>query len=219
MNVSVNRERIFFMVLMEKNNHKGFTLLELLIAIILMAVIVAIVGISLGLACRSIETGEKRMERLERFRVSWTILNAQIGSMMPLTYTNEGEKKLFFKGSSSSLQISTNHSIWHGQQGHVLVKYTIDSDKTLKASENLIGVDHIRETTLLENVEEVAFQYYFRDLDGTGQWLDEWVEDRYIPEKTKIYMTFEGKKYSMIIPVRSFGSKALPVSTSVAPDV
>lgn len=219
MNVSVNRERIFFMVLMEKNNHKGFTLLELLIAIILMAVIVAIVGISMGLACRSIETGEKRMERLERFRASWTILNAQIGSMMPLSFTIEGEKKLFFKGSSSSLQISTNYSIWHGQQGHVLVKYTVDSDETFKASENLIGVDHVWETTLLENVEEIAFKYFFTDQDGTGQWLDEWVEDRYMPEKTKINITIEGKKYSMIIPVRSFGSKASPVSASVSPDV
>ncbi|MGV8080653.1 MAG: prepilin-type N-terminal cleavage/methylation domain-containing protein [Syntrophales bacterium] len=207
------------MVLIEKKNHKGFTLLELLIAIILTAVIVAIVGISMGLACRSIETGEKRMGRLERFRVSWMILNDQIGSMMPLSYTIESEKKLYFKGSRSSLQISTNQSIWHGQQGYVLVKYVVESDKTLKASENFIGVDNIREATLFENVEEMAFQYYFTDHDGTGQWLDEWVEDRYIPEKTKINMTFEGKKYSMIIPIRSFGSKALPVSTSVAPDV
>lgn len=207
------------MVLIEKKNHKGFTLLELLIAIILTAVIVAIVGISMGLACRSIETGEKRMGQMERFRVSWTILNDQIGSMMPLSYTIESENKLYFKGSRSSLQISTNQSIWHGQQGYVLVKYVVESDKTLKASENFIGVDNIREATLFENVEEMAFQYYFTDHDGTGQWLDEWVEDRYIPEKTKINMTFEGKKYSMIIPIRSFGSKALPVSTSVAPDV
>ncbi len=207
------------MVLTEKQSHKGFTLLELLIAILLMATIVSIVGISMGLACRSIETGEKRMGRLERFRVSWAILNAQIGSMMPLSYTIESEKKLYFKGSRSSLQISTNQSIWHGQQGYVLVKYTVESDKTLKASENFIGVDNIREATLFENVEEMAFQYYFTDLDGAGQWLDEWVEDRYIPEKTKINMRFEGEKYSIIIPVRSFGSKASPVSTTASPDV
>jgi prepilin-type N-terminal cleavage/methylation domain-containing protein len=96
---------------------RGFTLLELMISIAMVAIIVVIVAGAMRLGIQSVDRGEKRIEALERMRTSINIVEAQIQSMTGLTYEDNGEKKRYFKAARDSLQFSTDYSIWGGQRG------------------------------------------------------------------------------------------------------
>ena len=98
-----------------RRNNSGFTLLELVISIALIGIIVVIVIGAMRLAAKSIESGEKRIESLERMRTSLNIIDSQIESYVPLTYEDNAEKKYYFKGEQESMLFSTNFSIWGGE--------------------------------------------------------------------------------------------------------
>jgi hypothetical protein len=104
------------------------------------------------LGIRAVNTGEKKIDHLERTRASFNIIDSQIQSQIPLTFEENGEKKYYFQGDKESLQFSTNYSLWGGQQGYVLVRYTVESDKTgkqfLAVSENIIGTNSNRKQGL-----------------------------------------------------------------------
>ena len=68
----------------------GFTLLELIISISMLVIIIVIISGAMRLASRSIADGERKIEALERLRTSFSIINAQIQSGMPLMYSDQG---------------------------------------------------------------------------------------------------------------------------------
>ncbi len=68
----------------------GFTLLELMISISMLVIIIVIISGAMRLASRSIADGERKIEALERLRTSFSIINAQIQSGMPLMYSDQG---------------------------------------------------------------------------------------------------------------------------------
>ncbi|MDQ7785969.1 MAG: hypothetical protein RDU01_00005, partial [Thermodesulfovibrionales bacterium] len=67
-------------------NALGFTLLELTIAITLLALIIIIILGAMQIGIRSVESGEMKIESFERTRASMNILDSQIQSQIPLSY-------------------------------------------------------------------------------------------------------------------------------------
>jgi general secretion pathway protein J len=173
---------------------RGFTLLELTISITLIGLIVLILVGAMRLGVRSVESGEKKIETLERMRTSFNILDSQIQSHIPLIYIENEEElmKYYFRGENNSLQFSTNYSIWGGQKGYVIVTYKVETDSTgkqyLSASENVVGVENNREVKLFTGFDRIYFEYFYKDPteEGSG-WIDQWDEEDGIPEKVKLH--------------------------------
>ncbi|MEW6714612.1 MAG: hypothetical protein AB1306_05935, partial [Nitrospirota bacterium] len=77
----------------------------------------------------------------------------------------------------------------------------------LTASENIIGMDNIKETTLFKSLDKIYFEYFFKDpTEEEGAWVDKWEESFKLPEKIRLHLEAEGKDFSMIIPVRVNGA-------------
>jgi len=194
----------------------GFTILELTISISLIGLIVLIMVGAMRLGSRSIDSGEKKIESLERMRSSLNILDSQIQSQIPLTYDAEGIKKYYFVGDRELLQFATNYSIWGGQKGYVVVTYKIYSDNSgkqiLYASENVIGLDNIREVRLSGTFDKIYFEYFYKDpTEEEGKWIEQWADDVNIPEKVRVHLVEGTRDLSLIIPMRVRGS--LPQKT------
>ncbi len=68
----------------------GFTLLEVLLSITIIAVLVAILMSVLRLGYRSVEAGERKMASLDRMRTSFNLIEAQLRSGFPLKSEIEG---------------------------------------------------------------------------------------------------------------------------------
>ena len=129
-------------------SNSGFTLLELLLSVSLIVIITAIVGGAIRLGYRSSDSGEKKIDSLERLRMSFRIIDAQLQSEIPLTREGENGREFYFKGNEKSLQFSTNYSVWDGRRGYILASYRIEPDgygkQVMHISENTIGSDSKR---------------------------------------------------------------------------
>jgi general secretion pathway protein J len=189
--------------------NSGFTLLELIISIALIGIIVLIITGALRLAFRSIDSGERKIESLERIRSSLNIVDSQIQSELPLTYFDEESGyKYFFKGEEALMQFPTNYSIWGGERGYVIATYSVetgmDGKQSLYASEHFIGIDYTRNTELFDSLERIYFEYFYKDpTEEEGRWVNEWTDDTIIPEKVMLHLVDGRRDLSFIIPYRS----------------
>ena len=193
------------------NRVAGFTLLELIISITLVAIIVLIISVAANLGYRSFNAGEKKMNAVERLRSSLTIIDAQIQSGVPLTSEDGGVKQYNFMGEQDSLKFSTNYSIWGGQRGYVIVNYRVDTDdrgkRTLFASEYKVGMENQKETKLLEGFDEITFDYYQQDAtEEEGEWITQWVDEEMMPTRIRVNLVRGSNSLSYIMPVRVGGA-------------
>ena len=193
-------------------DEKGFTLLELLISIVILGIIIVILVGAMRLGFRSVDSGERKTESLERMRASLSIIDSQIQSQILLTYQKEeaGEETAegyYFTGERDSLQLSTNYSIWGGQKGYVVVAYRVSSEEkgetVLHASEHIVGVEETKETTLLDAFDDIYFEYFYKGpTDEVGNWVEQWTDTTTIPEKIRVHLIKGGKDLALVIPVR-----------------
>lgn len=189
------------------NSQKGFTLLELTISITMLALIVLIIAGTLRLGYRSIESAERKIEASERMRVSFHVIDSQIQSYIPLTYIENGERRYYFKGNKTSMQFSTNYSVWGGERGYVVSTYDVvaseNNKQALLVTENVVGIELARQTKLLENFDSISFKYYYKDpTEEHGKWIEEWTDETTVPQKIKIHLSSDTGNTEMIIPLR-----------------
>lgn len=187
----------------------GFTLLELLISMTMLVVIIAITMGAMRLGSRSVASGEKRMDAQERFRTVLALMDAQIQSQVPLTYEEDGKKRYYFSGDGKTLRFLTNHSIWGGQRGCVIVDYAVKADNTgkevLYAGERVLGIEGRRDTRLID-AAGISFEYFHKDpAEEQGKWLDMLSGESFIPEKVKVHILQGTKKLVLVFPVRVGG--------------
>ena len=194
--------------LRHKNNNLGFTLLELMISIAIVGIMVSIMVAVLRLGFRSVEAGEKKIESLERVRASVNLIDAQMQSEIPLRHEENGENKYYFKGQPALLEFSTNHSIWGGETGYVVVSYRVvegeQGKRTLWASENGVGQENKKEVKLLDLFDEMYFEYFYQDpTEKEGKWIDEWTEATLLPKKIRLHLIKDKKDLSLILPMKT----------------
>ncbi len=193
------------------SGQSGYTLLELTMVLSLIGFIVLITGAASRLGFRSVDAGEKKVESLERFKISLITVDAQIQSSIPLT-TEDAETKtdilLSFTGNSESVRFPTNYSIWNDHMGYVMVAYKVETDnigkQSLIATETMIATEITRRTKLFGRFDRIRFEYFYKERTGeteTGIWVEEWMDDKSIPEKIRLHLTKGSRTLSLVIPV------------------
>lgn len=207
------------------NSSMGFTLLELIISITIIGIIALIIAGATRVAFRSVDSGERRVESLERIRSSLNILNSQIQSEIPLTYDEEGSRQYYFRGGKDFLQFTTNYSLTGAERGYVLASYRVargeHGREVLYLTENGIGMENKTETKLLDVFHEISFEYYYKDPTAEqGNWVREWTDEAVMPDKLRVHFVEGARDLSLIIPLRAKGTLAqTPVQVQGTPGV
>jgi type II secretory pathway component PulJ len=191
-------------------SNAGFTLLEVIISVVLMVFIVLVAGGAMRLGYRSLASGQKKIDTLERVRTSVTIINAQIQSAAPLLTGGDGSKQVRFEGARDSLTLATNYSIWGGRRGHVVVEYRVAQDdggrQSLHATESVAETGKQRETMLFRGYDNIYFQYSDTVEPGAEEkWTDEWTDPTKTPESVKIVLVVSHGSIAFVVPVRVQG--------------
>ncbi len=116
-------------------NQRGFTLLELLIAITLLAAITAILTAGFQLSLRSWEAGSDLMERHYDFTEGMGLIEGQLKSARAVNFVNEkNEKAVAFHGEVEKLLFVANTSrlkALPGADGFYLQRLSFDADKKM----------------------------------------------------------------------------------------
>jgi len=197
----------------KRASEHGFTLLELMIAITLLVMIVAIMMGALRLASRSVEAGERKTENQERLRAAATFMDAQIQSQLPLTSGTEQGKSYYFRGDNKTLRMATGYSIWGAGKGSVIVDYRVEAGdggrQTLYASEQTPGIEARREARLFTDASEISFEYYTKDpADEAGQWSEQWTGGTTLPGAIRLHVGYGAQKLVFLFPLRTRGEMA-----------
>jgi hypothetical protein len=179
-----------------------------MISLTMLGIIALITTGALFTSVRTVTSGERKIDRLERTRTSFNMIDSQVQSQVPLSFVENGEKKYYFQGDKEYLQFPTNYSIWGGRNGYILVKYNVQSDNTgkkfLSVSENIIGGSVLRESHLFSSADVIYFEYFFKDpTEGKGGWGDKWTDTAHIPQKIRLHLAYGEKEISLIIPTRT----------------
>lgn len=181
----------------------GFTLLELMISMALLAVMMAMAYSAFSTATSAVPRGEEAADRAARLRMATSLLTRQVRSMVNYTAFTDGEPHPFFVGDPSGFTFVTASPQLNGGEGLGWVRVWVEKvgdTYTLSLAERAIfsmrtvsgdGQDPSAQAVLLSGLRGVRFQYL--QLDGTfSDWIDRWdpVEEQSLPGA--IQVTIDG---------------------------
>ncbi|HYC53354.1 MAG TPA: prepilin-type N-terminal cleavage/methylation domain-containing protein [Candidatus Binatia bacterium] len=195
---------------MSERRQRGFTLLELVVAMAIFGLMsVTLYGV-LVLGARSASSGERVSEQARRFRIATGLMARQVAAIDPIKLPPQdeeglgdeddgGEAEPFFYGNAQEVEFVTTAPQRLDASGLAIVRYWVE-DGELKMSEKPVylaygtseglddddAVDESLETTLLYDVESVTFSYQ-READA-DEFLEIWdaVEEDLLPACIRI---------------------------------
>jgi general secretion pathway protein J len=175
---------------------RGFTLIELVIALMLLALMTSVLFGSLQLAGRSWDSGEAKVARVTEMRQSQQFLREQITAAYPQRMPKVAEIPLLFSGERDELRYAAALPARVVEGGVLYFRLALAKDDAhsrlvldrvltdLSATEppSFDGADR---TVLAEGVREIKVGYFGRDpgaADSTAPtWRDRWDDRQQLP--------------------------------------
>jgi general secretion pathway protein J len=182
----------------------GFTLLELTIALVLLALLSAVLFGSLRLAGRSTDRGEKSAEAAASMRLAEEFLRTNLEGQRPQRMRKIAELPLLFSGSATELRYAADMparvaggGIWYFR---IYVRAD-DADSPLVLERMVPDItadvmpdfDQAERSVLATGIETLKIGYFGREPDaGVGaesKWQDRWSDKQRLPTLIRIDVT------------------------------
>lgn len=168
-------------------DRSGFTLMELLIAVTILALIAVIIGGSLRLGIRAWERGEDEISASQCLRVTFDRMSQRIKSIYPYQVLKDGKKLTAFQGDSETVWFVTT-SLPRTEKNMKWVSYSF-KDGDLSMGEGLMPdkkyLEKISEEgeILDAGISLLKFEYFSAK---TNEWKDSWNMQEHLPSAMKI---------------------------------
>ncbi len=206
---------------------RGFTLLEVMLAMTLLSIMVVLLFASLSISSESWNAGERKIEQVNEKAATYQFFKRQLTSIRPLWDDfSDSERHFSFQGQRDRLQFVSLFPASAGRKGLQLFEIGLDPRQqgsiVVKLSpfypteENREWLEE--QETLLEDVAEFEL-HYFEKSDSGGNWVDDWQDREALPALLKIRIALEDESYwpEMIFPLRL--AAALENVVSVPDDI
>lgn len=183
-----------------RTGHRGFTLIELTVALVLLALIATVLYGSLSLAGMSWDRGEAKAQQTGEMRLTEDFLRRTLTTQHPLRFQKVVDKPLYFLGTRDSLAYA---AALPGRAGagmyYFRVAVTPNGDSSRLTLSRLIpdyAALRLPEfgsadfSVLAEGVAEVRFGYFGRDPGSADTvvptWRDRWDDPQRLPDLIRV---------------------------------
>ncbi|MGY4494922.1 type II secretion system protein GspJ [Pseudomonas sp. TE3610] len=173
---------------------EGFTLLEMLVSLALLAVLMGLLGTALIGANRALAKGERFSQQLEQMRASQNFLQRALQGALPVGLDNDEQARVF-DGEPQRLVFAAglDSALGGGIQIHTveLVQHTLQVHFTqlLRGELKPWGQPQV----LLDNVRDLHLSYRGRDERGRATaWLPRWPWPTRLPQAVRIELAHGG---------------------------
>ena len=184
-----------------RSGELGFTLLELTIALTLLALLSAVLFGSLRLAGRSTEAGEAKVEAAASMRLAQDFLRSNLEAQHPLRMRKIVEWPLLFRGTRDELRYTADLPPRVAGGGIWYYRLAVRGDDarsplTLERLVPDLAADAVPEfanaerSILAEDIAELTLAYFGRDADAAATvaptWRDHWDNAQQLPMMIRI---------------------------------
>jgi general secretion pathway protein J len=186
---------------MAHHSQQGFTLIELTVALVLVALIGSVLYGSLSLAGDSWNRGEAKVQRVSEMRSAEDFLRRTLTSQHPLRFQKVLEKPLYFLGTRDALSYAAalpgrvGGGMYYfrvtasGENGRLMLARVIP-DYSAQALPDFGNADS---TVLADGISAVRFGYFGRDPGSADSvaptWRDRWDDPQRLPDLIRVDVT------------------------------
>lgn len=202
---------------MSRRAARGFTLLEVLVAITIFSLVIAVLYAGYRLAVRSWESGERTQAAVSELRLAGAFIRRHASEAFPLAISESRAWRLWFQGEPERLVFITAMPAYLGQGGMYEMTLQVDDGKegaALTVARRLLhpdaesgrpGVDD-RARPLVEDLESATFDYFGTSAeDGVPSWHRSWVDQQQLPQlvRLRVISRRAGAWPDMVIPLHA----------------
>jgi prepilin-type N-terminal cleavage/methylation domain-containing protein len=200
----------------------GFTLLEMVVSLTILAGMAAFLVVAFRLAGSSIERGEAETKEMARLRAGISIFERSIRSADPSVLTVEDESIPYFFGESKKLRFLSSSSVssvpgggfrllcfFEAERGEGDTGMSVADASPFRADgiESWDGTEGAR--VFLPGATDVTFSYSPGPLeDGTWEWFETWDirETEVLPRAVRVTFTTQSEsgplENAFVVPLR-----------------
>ena len=200
-----------------RRRHGGFTLVELVLAMALLATMMLLLYSGIAFAMRSWDAGAAVGGRTADRRIGQNFLRRELSELFPMRWKEAAQVRFAFQGEPHSLRFVSSRPPGLQMGGLSLVGLALEEDRETRLK-NLVMTrampdDEAKDFGPLERTEErnvllagleaVSFSYFGSENDFTEpRWVDDWPYVSRIPQMVRVRIrTPEGELPEMVVRV------------------
>jgi general secretion pathway protein J len=181
---------------------RGFTLLEVMLAIVLLALLLAGTWGAIRTTVHAMHSGEAAIDRTNRLRVAEEFMRRQISRILPLAFGQDDSTgtNYVFEGSGDSMRFVAPMPGYLSKGGPYVQtlkivggrsgKELVFTDAMLNGFDLAEAKSTMEPAVLLDQIQDAKFEY--RTLDDQGEltdWSSEWDDPSVTPVMVRIAIT------------------------------
>lgn len=182
--------------------HRGFTLVEILIALTIFGMVLVMIFSGLRSAGRTWVKSEAQIEANDTSRMDLGFVRKQLGEVIPLVLIDKRDNPVLFKGEHDAVHFISNlpghrgggglyllsfHTVWNDNNKELVLSYqpvTADIDP-----ENMKESGKVKNVTILDDIKLIEFSYFGSKGQTTNpSWSDEWQVKTKLPELIRVHI-------------------------------
>lgn len=196
----------------------GFTLIETVVALTLLAVMLAMLFAGLRTGIRAWDSGSGRGDRADQVLLAWSFVRKELTAAFPWRLKDPLSVRLAFKGERERLRFVSMRPAEIGGGGLAFVSFEFEPPRGAGGSGRLVmrrsfaaaenrdfaPVDEAEKFALLEGVSVARFEYYGAENDTMPPaWSDKWDYPQRLPSHVRLAVKLgEEKLPDMVVALR-----------------